>query len=95
MKMIDEKLENGIKSRFWFDGDMELVKNVYEYFNIQDEYDNYKRWFERCIKKYNLVENEDYNTFKSIIDNFEELDYILMFSNKNVNLIDEERANNV
>jgi len=30
-----KELKNGIWSRFYFDSDLVLVKNVYEYFNIQ------------------------------------------------------------
>jgi len=86
--MNKENTIKSISSSFYYFGDMELVKNIYEYFNIQDEDYHYTRWFEKCIKKYNLVENEDYFTFKSRFDDFEELDYILIYSEKSYNLID-------
>jgi len=96
-----EELKNGVWSRFYFDGDMELAKNIYEYFNIQSANDDYLVWFEDCIKKYNLEKNKDYFTFinYTTIDNttnatngyiahYEDTDYILMFSEKSYNLID-------
>jgi len=81
-------MKHGVWARFYISDDLLLVRNIYTYFEIEDDY---FLWFERCIKKYNLEENEDYIIFKHYENGREDIDHILLYSNKSRNLIDDER----
>jgi len=64
-----------------------LLNQLYLYFNIKEDF---SVWVKEVIKKYDLVEDEDYITFKygfKNVDKIYKINYLLFYNSKNNNLV--------
>jgi len=75
----------------FFDDGAILLNQLYLYFDIQEDF---SVWVKEVIKKYNLIEDEDYFTFENEFKNDDELynkiykiNYALFYNSKNNNLV--------
>jgi|GEM_PF-2254531 len=82
------KEKNWIWKRLKFSDDGGILLNqLYLYFKINKDF---FVWIKEVIKKYNLIEDEDYITFENVFKNEDEINkigYLAFYNPKNNNLV--------